>query len=110
MTTELQVRLLGFGYRPCPFDDPEHFQEVDDPCLVCGGLGTGGEPDKCVGNIDLFHNEAAAEIARLTSEVERLTQNENICPDCMGWVRENMMSRLAKAKAQRDVSGGRDAE
>lgn len=68
--TDIQTRLREFGTRTCPFDDPAHHQEQDDPCVVCGGLGTDNAADKCVGNMGILHGEAANEIARLTSEVE----------------------------------------
>lgn len=60
----------------CPFADgaPPHSLEPEDPCPVCGGLGTLGAPDKCRGADTRVMAEAASLITTLLTRVEALEE------------------------------------
>ncbi len=80
-TARALIAKLRLPLPVCPFDErsPDYWKEIkpEQPCPVCGGLGTTDSENKCRGADTTCMSEAADTIDRLLSEVGRLTQDRD---------------------------------
>lgn len=90
---DIVERLVIGDIRKCPLDDRSCDLRPEDPCPVCGDLGTFdilNGPSKCVEvSSRLLRNEAAAEITRLRArEAELVDKIDGLDSDLRSAVEE----------------------